>query len=148
MPDLPPWSQTSANCRLEWRPSAWPPLLLRLLGAAGAFSLVVSGLPRMVIWPGALLALGYGLVASRRQADQPWIELELDDETVQIDDEPVERFRVFWRGPLVFARWRDCEGRTQRIVWWPDTLDPTARRELRLALPREPTARGRHSVAP
>ena len=148
MPDLPPWSQTSANCRLEWHPSAWLPLLLLILGAAGTVSLLFSGLPRWLVWPAALVALAYGAVLSRRERHKPFIEIELDDQTVLIDGEPVEGFRVFWRGPLVFARWRDAEGQVHRVAWWPDTLDPATRRELRLALPRETTARARHSVAP
>lgn len=148
MPDLPHWSQTSANCRLEWRPSAWLVWLLLMLGACGALSLLLSGLPRMVSWPGALLALVYAALLARREMATSVVEIELDDQSVHVDDQPVEGFRVLWRGPLAFARWRDAGNRAQRLVWWPDTLDPAMRRELRLALPRESAARGRRSVAP
>ena len=147
MPHLPPWLQPSARCRLEWRPSRWLVCLLLILGACAALSLLLSGLPGLVIWPGALLALGYSALLSRQEIAAPVVEIQLDDQIVQVNGEPVQGFRVFWRGPLVFARWRDAGNRMQRLVWWPDTLDPSTRRELKLALPREVTARGRRSVA-
>ncbi len=148
MPDLPPWLQRSVNCRLEWHPSAWLVVLLLMMGVCAALSLLFSGVPRWAAWPGAVVALTYAAWLARREAATPVVEIELDDQAVHVDDEPVEEFRVFWRGPLAFARWRDADRHIKRLVWWPDTLDRATRRELRLALPREPAARGRRSVAP
>lgn len=148
MPSLQHLSPSSASFRLDWRPSAWLISGLPVLSALAALSVLLSGLPSALIWPSAILALAYGAVLSRREALKAPVALELDAQSVLLDDDPVEQFRVFWRGPLAFARFRDADGRLQRLVWWPDTLDPATRRELRLALPREPTARGRRSVAP
>lgn len=148
MPSSPDSSHRSASCRLDWRPSAWLVAGLIALGAGGALSLLLSDFPRPVVWPGAVLALLYAALLSRREAAKPVMEIELDDESVRVDGEPVEDFRVFWRGPLAFARWRCANGGVQRAVWWPDTLDVAARRELRLAVPLQSAARRRLSVAP
>ncbi|MEE7566640.1 hypothetical protein HH297_09445, partial [Xanthomonas sp. Kuri4-3] len=45
---------------------------------------------------------------------------------------PVAAFRVEWRGPLAQLSWRDGR-RRERLLFWPDTLPPAQRRELRLA---------------
>ncbi|WP_235318621.1 hypothetical protein [Lysobacter sp. A03] len=113
-----------------------------------ALSLLLSGFPRAVTWPGAVLALSWGVRESRREAAKPALEVELDGEVVKVDGHTVADFRVFWRGPLTFARWRDSEHCLHRLAWWPDTLDPASRRELRLALPPQTPARRRRSVAP
>lgn len=148
MPNLQRSSASSASCRLEWRPSAWLIAALPALGVLGALSLLLSGFPRALTWTGALFALLWGVVGSRREAAKTPIEIELDGATVKVDDGIVTDFRVFWRGPLSFARWRDAERRAHRLAWWPDTLDAASRRELRLALPAQTPARRRRSVAP
>ena len=61
-------SASSASCRLEWRPSAWLIAALPALGVLGALSLLLSGFPRALTWTGALLALLWGVVESRREA--------------------------------------------------------------------------------
>lgn len=148
MPNSQRSSAPSASCRLEWRPSAWLIAALPALGVLGALSVLLSGFPRALTWTGAFLALLWGVVESRREAAKTPIEIELDGATVKVDDELVTDFRMFWRGPLSFARWRDREHRLHRLAWWPDTLDAASRRELRLALPAQTPARGRHSMAP
>nr|WP_222564643.1 hypothetical protein [Lysobacter antarcticus] len=148
MPNSQRLSAPSASCRLEWRPSAWLIAALPVLGVLAALSLLLSGFPREVTWSGAVLALLWGVRESRREAAKPALELELDGEVVKVDGQAVADFRVFWRGPLSFARWRDREHRLRSLAWWPDTLDAASRRELRLALPAQTPARRRRSVAP
>jgi len=148
MPNSPRSSKESASCRLDWRPSAWLIAGLIALGVAGAASVLLSDFPRPVAWSGAVLALLYAALLSRREAARPVMEIELDDGSIQVDGEPVEDFRVLWRGPLAFARWRNADDVAQRAVWWPDTMDAPTRRELRLAVPSQPAARQRRSVAP
>ncbi|QOY61893.1 hypothetical protein INQ40_07930 [Lysobacter sp. H21R4] len=148
MPNSQRSSAPSASCRLEWRPSAWLMAALPVMAVLAALSLLVSGFPRVVTWPGAVLAVAWGIREWRREMATPVVEIEIDGPIVQVDDEPVTDFQVFWRGPLSFARWRDAERRVHRLAWWPDTLDAAGRRELRLALPAQTPARGRRSVAP
>lgn len=148
MPSSPLLSKASASCQLEWRPSAWLIFALLSLGALGGASLLLSDFSRSLAWPGAVLAMGYAVMLSRREAGKLPIEIAFDDANVLVGDEAVHDFSVFWRGPWVFARWRDDAGRVQRVVWWPDTLNSASQRELRLALPTETAARSRRSVAP
>ncbi len=118
------------------------------LGICGALSLLLSGLPQFLAWPGAAIAMLYGVLLARQESLKAAVAIELDGSTVDVDGEPVESFCVFWRGPLTFARWVDGSGQVRRLVWWPDTLAVVARRELRLALPTQNTARAPRSVAP
>lgn len=148
MPNSPRSLPESASCRLDWRPSGWLIAGLIALGVAGALSLLLSDFPRPVAWSGAISALLYAALLSRREAARPVMDFELDDESIRVDGEPVDDFHVLWRGPLAFARWRNPDDAVQRAVWWPDTMDAATRRELRLAVPSQAPARQRRSVAP
>jgi toxin CptA len=59
----------------------------------------------------------------------------------------MQALRVEWRGSLAFLRWRGPDGRIRRLVFWPDILPSTSRRELRLATMRVEPARETTSVA-
>ncbi|QOD90225.1 hypothetical protein H2514_08225 [Lysobacter sp. CW239] len=158
MPNSPTWSSTSATCRLEWRPSRWLIGSLSGLGLSAALSLLAADLPPLVAWPGAVVAMAYGMWLARREAGKPMVELCLRDGVVTVDGEPVDRFQVDWRGSLAFVRWqaaphrdtrqRGGSPRRRRLVWWPDTLAAAERRELRLAAPPETPARTARSMAP
>lgn len=128
-------SNASVACRLEWRPSRWQAWLLAPITFAACFSLLVCALPAVAAWPAALAAAGWGMCSLRRELRRPPRQLLFpgDDTPVRIDGEAVEDVQVHWRGPLAFMRWRDRQGRVQRLAWWPDTLPPPRRRELRLA---------------
>jgi plasmid maintenance system antidote protein VapI len=65
-----------------------------------------------------------------------------------LDGVPVEQVEVQWRGPLAFVSWKGRDGRRQRLSWWPDTLPPARRRELRLAANATDTAPHRSAMAP
>ena len=149
MPHSTHSSDTSAPCRLDWRPSRWLLAVLVVVAVLASFSAVASDLPRWLAWPLAGAALMHGLWLARRERNKPRRSLAIADNGAQvsIDGVRVERFEVHWRGPLAFARWHDGAGRTCRLVWWPDTLRRDARRELRLAAPMPSTARPAHSMA-
>ncbi|MCW0412164.1 hypothetical protein NB709_002040 [Xanthomonas sacchari] len=124
-----------APCRLDWRPSRWLLAALTLLGALAPLSLLGSDLPPHLAWPAAALALLYAVCLLRREARRAprTLLVPAGAGTPSIDGVAVCALQVDWHGPLAFVRWRDAQGRTQRLAWWPDTLPPAARRELRLA---------------
>ncbi len=142
--------RASPCCRLEWRPSRWLLTALALLAALAAVSILASEMPRPMAWPLAVAALVHGALAVRRERARPRRSFVLrgGQSPVLVDDIPVAGFDLQWRGPLAFASWRDGAGRRQRAAWWPDTLPPTRRRELRLAAPVPSAARRRASMAP
>ena len=144
------WLTASAPCRLEWRRSWLLTGLLPLLGALAAVSVLGSELPRVAAWPASLLVVGCGLWLGRRERRRPLRELVIPagDGAVRVDGEVVNAFDVQWRGSLAFVRWRDANGRSERMQIWPDTLPPGSRRELRLAMIQRAAAFSAGSMAP
>ncbi|WP_369939049.1 hypothetical protein [Xanthomonas medicagonis] len=129
-------SPPSAPCRLEWRPSRWLLAALALLSLLAPLSVLGSDMPRPWAWPVAALAALYAALLLRREARRAPRVLLLPPQgavAASLDGQPLQDLQVHWRGPLAFVRWRDAQGRTARLAWWPDTLPPPARRELRLA---------------
>ncbi|MBO9882237.1 hypothetical protein [Xanthomonas sp. D-109] len=128
-------SLPSAPCRLDWRPSCWLLAALTLLGVLAPLSLLGSDLPPRLAWPAAVLALLYAAWLLRREAGRAprTLVLPVGAGAPRVDGVAVSDLQVAWRGPLAFVCWRDAQGCTQRLAWWPDTLPPAARRELRLA---------------
>ncbi|UKE74893.1 hypothetical protein [Xanthomonas graminis] len=129
-------SPPSAPCRLEWRPSRWLLAALALLSVLAPLSILGSDMPRACAWPAAALAVLYAAWLLRREARREPRALLLPAQgsvAASVDGQPVAALQVDWRGPLAFVRWRDADGRAGRLAWWPDTLPPPARRELRLA---------------
>jgi len=102
-----------------------------------------------VAWPLALAAIAHGLRLAQRERSSPGRSVVIagHGDMVRIDGIRVDRFVVRWRGPLAFASWRDGQGRTCRLTWWPDTLSRAARRELRLAAATPAAARPAQSMA-
>ncbi|WP_208002209.1 hypothetical protein [Luteimonas yindakuii] len=143
-------SRNSADgSTVAWAPSRWLLAALLLLTALAPVAILASEMPRLAAWPLALLACAYGLSVVRREANRPARTLHFPaNGRVEVDGQGVDDFALQWRGPLAFARWRDADGRVERIAWWPDTLPPVARRELRLAAPATHTARRAPSMAP
>ena len=132
----PTSSPPSAPCRLEWRPSRWLLAARALLSVLAPLSILASDMPRACAWPAAALASLYAAWLLRREARlAPRARLipAQGGAAASVDDQPVAALQVDWRGPLAFVRWRDADGRVGRLTWWPDTLSPPARRELRLA---------------
>ncbi len=124
----------SAPCRIEWRPSRWMVIALYALGVSAAFSLVVSEMPRMLAWPLAVLALAYGIRLGWGESRLPRRQLVwAAGDRPTMDGQVLAEAHLHWRGPFAFLRWRDRNGRKQRLAWCPDVLPAAARRELRLA---------------
>ena len=162
-----PSSPGSAPCRLEWRPSRWLQAALVLLSALAPLAVMDSHMPRLMAWPLALASLGIGLRQAWVEARRPRRLLVLAaasrsrpasggaarDMPVaaspdQLDGRPFRLLAVAWRGPLAFVHGLDGDGRACRLAWWPDTLPPGARRELRLAVAARTASRHRRPMAP
>jgi toxin CptA len=109
-----------------------------------------SEMPPMAAWPLAVVACAHGLWLARREARKPVRRLlwPAGDASITLDGEPLQRAELHWRGPLAFLRWRGHGGRDGRLDWWPDTLPPAQRRELRLAVRARATAQPVASMAP
>ncbi len=119
------------------------------LAVLAPWATLSSDLP---VWIGGALAalsvccaLGLAVRELRRQAQPVVIDAAGG---VTVDGQPVEAFRIDWRGTLGFVSWRDALGRTHRRHLWPDTLSPGLRRELRLAVPASGAGRGSDSMSP
>lgn len=144
-----PSSSGSAPCRIDWRPSRWLLAALLALALLAPVAVLASEMPRGAAWLLAAAAAGHGAWLAQREWRWPLRSLLFTaDGRLMVDDEDVREVVLRWRGPLAFLSWRDGQGRKGRLVWWPDTLPPRWRRELRLAAARVPAARDGPSVAP
>ena len=158
MPNSMRSSAASASCppieafggRLEWRPSRWPLAVLAALTLLAPFAVLVSEMPRAAAWPLALAALLHGLWSIRQERRRPRCVFVFagDGAPVLLDGAVIDGVTVRWRGSLAFVRWRGEDGRVHRRSWWPDTLPPARRRELRLAAPAQAAAPDAASMAP
>lgn len=142
-------SNASAPCRLDWAPSRWLTAALLALALLAPLSLLASDLPAVVALPLALLAGIRGVRELRRHARQPprALVVPAGAGVARCDEVSMASLHVRWRGPLAFLRWRDPDGRVQRLVFWPDTLPVAARRELKLAMYKREAAGGGASMA-
>ncbi|MDR6992612.1 hypothetical protein [Luteimonas sp. 3794] len=121
---------------------------LALLGVCACIALRLSELPPLatVCALPLIVAVTLHRIAIERRA--PIRELIIDAAgTVHLDGVVLETPQLEWRGPMAVLRWRD--GRRRRhLLWWPDTLPPAARRELRLAASALATRPPADSMAP
>ena len=157
MPESPNSSHASAACRpraegaagrIEWRPSRLLAAFLALLGALAAGAVLASEMPRMAAWCLAAAALVHGLRLAMRERARAPVGVAWGGRagTVSVDGVPVQGAQLHWRGPLAFLRWRDAEG-WRRLAFWPDVLDASQRRTLRLAAGPGGSLRGTESRA-
>lgn len=122
---------------------------LLLLALLAPVAVLATELPRAAAWLLAAAALAQGVhLALREWHRTPRSLLFTADGRLLVDDVEASAVQLQWRGPLAFLSWRDPDGRSDRLVWWPDALPPRWRRELRLAVDRLPAARAGPSVAP
>lgn len=148
-PKSAPWCSASVPCRIDWRPSRCLVAALLFLAVAAPFAVMASEMPRPVAWPLAAAALVHGLHLVLRERARPRRSLLFTaDGRLLVDDAEALAPRLQWRGPLAFLSWREPAGRSHRLAWWPDSLPPRWRRELRLAVSRLDPARGAPSMAP
>ncbi|MBW8366395.1 MAG: hypothetical protein K0M70_00845 [Arenimonas sp.] len=135
-----PSSNASWTCRIDWRPSRWLAAALTCLGLMAALSLGLSALPAALALPGAVLAAGWGAWLARRQLQRPPCSLDWlgGDEPAYLTQRDglirIDAVTVRLRGPQATLAGTDRHGRIHRLAWWPDTLPPQDRRQLRLAL--------------
>lgn len=150
MPTSRAWLNTSAPCRLEWRPSRLLGGSLLSLGALAAVSILGSEIPALAAWPMAFAVLVYAIRLAGRERRRPvrGLTLPAGDGVVLLDDVPMTDLDVQWRGPLAFVQCRDMHGVRQRLQFWPDTLPASGRRELRLAMIARAAAPPARSMAP
>lgn len=145
-----PSSKGFAPCRLEWRPSRCHARALAALVAGACASLWMSALPTWALpLAGALLATlavrqARGMARQRsRHLLVPW-----GGAPARVDGVPVAGLRVEWMGPLVRVSWRRGPRRREGLLFWPDTLPPARRRELRLAARSRVVSSSRPAMAP
>lgn len=137
MPTSPRSCARSARCLpteldLRWRPSRWQSAALALLAGLAPAALLDSALPRALAWPLALLAFGHGLRLLQRHRRSPPRRLQAaPGGPLRIDGVPLRAPALAWRGPLAVLHGRAPDGARIALAWWPDTLPPPARRELR-----------------
>ena len=146
MRSSPRSSPASASCRLEWRPSRWPLAALLLLALAAPAAVMASAVPETPRRPLAGLVGLWALVLARRERQARPCTLEWGGRgrPARLHPAPatageasaaivLRAVQVEFRGPLVRLLARDDAGHTRRLLWWPDTLPPEARRRLVLA---------------
>lgn len=144
-------SQGSAPCRLEWRPSRWLALAQAVLGLLAALAWLATDAPTAVAVPAAGVALAWGLASARRVLRMPAQKLVLAtcaQGMSMLGPAVLAAVRVQWRGPLAFVTCTLGDGTRVRLVFWPDTLPPPARRELRLAAGRPAASPAAAGMAP
>jgi toxin CptA len=128
-------SPASSTFRLDWRPSRVLALALTLLGLLAAASVLASRIPPPLKLPAAVLALAQGLRLARREAGRAACRIDWagGDAPLRVDGATLASPRLHHRGPIAVLTACDAGGRVQRFCWWPDTLSPALRRQLRLA---------------
>lgn len=136
--------------RIDWRPSRWQLTALVVLSLLAQAAVTLGGLPPMLRWLLAALALAWSLTLIRRHWSAPALQLEWVDPQADAQlhcagqQTPAQLVAIAFRGPLALVRVRDGRGRIQTLIWWPDTLPPSQRRTLRLAQ----SARERNAMLP
>jgi len=140
-------SPASSTFRLDWRPSRVLGLALVMLGLLAGASVLASRLPPPMKLPVAVLALAHALRLARREAGRAACTLAWagGDAPVQAGEARLVAPRLHLRGPIAVLIARDVHGTLQRFCWWPDTLSPGLRRQLRLAVAAAP--RSDHPLA-
>lgn len=135
---MTPSSITSSTCRIDWRPSRSLLAGLVALGLLAAASLLMSALPPIPAVLSAFAALAWAGHLAWRESRRPPCVLVLAGQGVPVqwhrgaEVEPLHDPQLHQRGPLAVLRARDSQGRRHSFSWWPDTLPPAARRQLRL----------------
>ena len=135
-----PSSAASSTCRIDWRPSRLLVAALLMLGFAGAYAVLASGLPRALAWPLALAAAGQGAGRAWHESRRRPGSLVLGPGIAHWRDadgslQRLGALSIQLRGPCAWLDARTADGRRLRRSWWPDTLVAAAARELRLARP-------------
>jgi len=134
--------------RLAWRPSLLLQTALASIGICACIALWLSELPLIAAVCATPLVVAVTLHRITLERRAPMRQLVIDaDGAAYLDGVVLDTPQLEWRGPLAILRWRDGR-RERRLLWWPDTLLPPARRELRLAASALMTRPAPDSMAP
>ncbi|MEG2804307.1 hypothetical protein [Stenotrophomonas sp.] len=117
--------------------------------ALAPWALCNSALPAPWRAPAGVLVVACGAWQAWRYWRMPAEQLLIPagPAPAQVDQLPVEDLQLADRGVLLEVAWRQG-GRRRRRLFWPDTLPPAQRRELRLAVRAHCISRSRPAVAP
>ncbi len=144
-------SPISAPFRCEWRPSRWQATAMGVLGVAAAIALMSCALAWSWAIPTGITVLAHSLWSACKGLRQPPRQLLVGgmpaSSTVSVDGQVLAGVELLQRGPLLMLRWRQA-GRYDSLLFWPDTLSATQRRELRLAMRAHAVSRKEAMVAP
>lgn len=141
-----PSSNESLTCRIDWRPSRWLLAAIVVLTSLAVLSAWLSALPAWLAGLLSVACVGHGLRLARREAARAGVTVHLASEpgvavlNFPHGAESWTQVRVSFRGALATVSGRDPAGATRRLLWWPDTLPASARRQLRLVAGRLPAA--------
>lgn len=124
----------SAAITLHWRPSRLLAFTLVLLGLAGAAGLLASDLQPPLSWFTAPVAVVEGLRLARGHLRRKPRSLVRAGDGLTLDGQMLRAPVLHDRGPVVVLHARLDDGAAARLAWFPDTLPPGLRRELRLAV--------------
>lgn len=134
--------------RLAWRPSILLQTALASIGLCACVALWLSELPLIATVCALPLVAAATLLRIAVERRAPARALVIDAAgAARLDGVVLDTPQLEWRGPLAILRWRDGR-RMRRLLWWPDTLPPPARRELRLAASAFVTRPTPDSMAP
>lgn len=129
---------TRMTRRIDWRPSRVLIGALGLIGLSALLSLWLSALPASVasLLAGAVAIHSAMLIRRELQREQFTLAWAGDETTATLNfgarTQSLTEPKLSLRGPLASLHGKDEAGRSQRYLWWPDTLPSAARRELRL----------------
>ena len=134
--------------RLQWLPSRLLGCLIALIGVCACIALWLSELSMSaaaLATPVVLAATLWRILRLRRESPR---ELVIDSAGhFHLDGVRIDALALEWRGPIAVLRWKE-RSRAHCLIWWPDTLPPGSRRELRLAAPATVTRPAADSMAP
>lgn len=131
-------SNASLPCRIEWRASRWALFAALTIALLAAVAIGQSALPDPIRYLAMAAVLALALWRTRRESRRtPWVLHwpGLDRNATRIvagREQPVVIVAVQLRGPLAGVSLNDGVSGITHSLWWPDTLDASSRRALRL----------------
>lgn len=132
-------SAASSTFRIDWRPSRWLLAALSAIGGLAGLSLGLSDLPALPATLAAAGSVAWTAHLVLKEARRPAGVVMIGPATAHLHlngsaaPEPLRDLRWQLRGPLAVLLARDDQGRRVCLDWWPDTLPPSSRRQLKLA---------------
>jgi len=122
-----------------------------VLGVAAAIALMSCALAWSWAIPAGIAVLAHSLWRACKGLRQPPRQLLVGgmpaSSTLSVDGQVLTGVELLQRGPLLMLRWRQA-GRSDSLLFWPDTLSAAQRRELRLAMRAHAVSRKEAMVAP